>query len=163
MIFRLFLLNMFVFCNCVAQSQKVIRYISENVGLVTYKDLFKPNSLSTGTGTLILKHITENTGKIFLVTNKHVIPNFSQNDAVHFRIKFQSSFKDLIIPIYSKNGKYLENVKADPDGNDLVAIDITSKYESYEMRYLDSVLLDYSILATKEIIKNHEIGIGLLF
>jgi len=146
-----------------SHSQQVLRIISNDVGLVSY-NIGNTNKMSSGTGTLILKMNDTTTGSVFLITNRHVLPLKNENDSIHFQIKKSSgvlnSYVDIAIPIFDTMGALSETVKFDPDTNDLAVINITDIYIQKGLRYLDSSLIPYTLLATKEIIVNNDIGIG---
>lgn len=145
-------------------SQEVIEIISKSVGLIYWEDKTKPGQGSSGTGTLILKSVGNDSVRIFLVTNKHVLPQFAQNQFAHFRIQYdfvKEKYLQTTVQIYDMPGKYSPNVKEDPDGNDLVVIDFTNYFlEHPEASKLLGYVLPFEFLANTDTLPKRKITVG---
>lgn len=137
-----------------------LNVISKGVGLISFVDT-STNMEGFGTGTLIRKWIDSSHFKVYLVTNKHVLPKQKQSKYMLFRIRDNlnsvDSFITITIPIYNYKWQYLRNVRTADDGEDIAVIEFD---QYYRLRYLDSFLIPYQLLATKKTIKDNSIGIG---
>lgn len=119
-----------------------------------------------GTGFLVSKIISqEEGGRVFLVTNKHVLNKFSsfRNAATHIIIHYNEITpdekiikKDMLWPII-QGGRPIWREHPDSDV-DVLVFDITgfiSFVRNIHVRYAD-----YSLLATADILNENEIKIG---
>jgi hypothetical protein len=145
-------------------SQNYIKDYSKSVGLISFKDI-SDGTEHIGTGTLVAKVLNSDmTGKVFLVTCAHVLPKLKQNVSVDFRIQgppnILNSFVQFNIPIFENNGAYNSNIEFATNGNDVCVIDITEQYISKKMFYLETALLKYKALATKDTIDRYGISEG---
>lgn len=134
--------------------------ISKGVGLITFTDT-STNTESFGTGTLIQKWTDSTHFRVYLVTNKHVLPTPKQSEYILFKVRDNSnsvdSFITINVPIYNYKGQYLKNIRTAENGDDIAVI----AFDEYSrLRYLDSFLIPYQLLATKKILKNNFLGIG---
>lgn len=146
-------------------GQSIATDISNSVGLISFDDKSRPGAEIFGTGTLIVRRLQNNRARVFLVTNKHVLPNRSQNDSVRFRIRNPKEgaipYFDLRIPVFISSGAYHKDVKNDPDGNDLTLInisDILSK--NAELVLLVNYMFNESYLLSKDSVEKCKIYIG---
>src|SRR5665213_622778 len=77
--------------------------ISKAVGLLTYINR-KNNTIEYGTGSLIVRTIDSTHAHIYLVTNKHVLPDKNVSRTIDFRIKKEvgnvNSYVTIKVPIY---------------------------------------------------------------
>jgi hypothetical protein len=147
------------FCGTNAQKFSIF---SKSVGLITFIDSAK-NKISFGTGTLILKpnNFDKRLIHVYLVTNRHVLPNVAQALSIQFKIRNSTvvdSFVTLNIPIYDQNKKLLSNIKYDLLGEDVSVIRIDSYYS--QLRFLDTFLIPYDQIASKKNLVDNKIDIG---
>ena len=141
-----------------SRAQNPFKELSQTVGLISYTTKDTPRIDYSGTGTLIGIPVDAGHSKVYIVTNKHVLPKKMECDSVSFRIHQiiggVDSFLIFHIPIFKKES-YRENVKVDPQNEDVAAIDVTGYNIPISVR-----LLPYSFLATEEIFKLLETSIG---
>jgi len=119
-----------------------------------------------GSGFLIKRVISETKGKIFLVTNKHVIhPEKEKREnakevTLYFNVKGQNgSITGQSVKLHLQNTNGPKVIREHPDKDiDVLAIDITTVLNT--VKNIVVKLPDYSILADKDKIKNAKISIG---
>ncbi len=119
-----------------------------------------------GSGFLIRRAISENRGKTFLVTNKHVIhPEKEKREnakeiTIYFNVKEQNgSIAGQSIKLHLQDSKGHKAIREHPDKDvDVLAIDISIVLNT--VKNIEVKLPDYSILADKDKIKNAKISIG---
>ncbi len=145
-------------------SQKIgngIMNIYKSVGMISY--LPKPNQRSYGTGTLVYKRSSDTTLSAFLITCKHVLPKKKDSDIIYFDIANSNSptkFSTILIAIYDSSGNYYPGIKFDPDGNDLVIIDVTGVFAEPHLRNIINTVIPYEMILTKDSILSNNINIG---
>ena len=163
---RRFILSGLIFLsfNQCSISQEIIEVISKSVGLIYWEDKTKPGQGSSGTGTLIIKPVGNDSARVFLITNKHVLPQFAQNQFAHFRIQYdfvKEKYLETSIQLYDKNGEYGFNVKEDPDGNDLIIIDFTSYFFGHpDASQVLNYVVPFDLLAMTDTLQKREISVG---
>jgi len=158
----LILLGLFVFESI---AQKPISRTANTVGLISFTDNSKPGNEGFGTGTLMAMPISDKQAGIFLVTNKHVLPTKAQNDSIHFRLRNLKSNPpthfDLAIPIFDKSGKFNFRVQVDPDGNDLVVINVSDFFNrNKNLEYLTENMFTTSFLIRRDSMERAKIDLG---
>lgn len=107
------------------RGQNIVSIISNTVGLISWKH---ENSIKIGTGTVVTKKITDSSLFVFIVTNRHTLPSYNQASHISFKIKDpinKDKFIETKIPIFTSIGKLSNNIKFDPDSNDLAIINIS--------------------------------------
>lgn len=149
----------------VTGAQNPIQKTANTVGLISFDDKSKPGTAGFGTGTLIAKPISDKAAFIFLVTNKHVLPTKIQNDSIHFKLRNAkrkpTTYFDLAIPIYDKTGMYSNSLRIDPDGNDLVVINISEYFLlDKSLDYLTQEMFTTSFFITRDSMEVEEVKIG---
>jgi hypothetical protein len=144
-------------------AQRVDDSLIESAAFITYVRL-KDSTLmrSNGSGFLIYMPIDEKTGRVFLITNKHVLPKANESSTITVKIPYKLdsvyTFKEFKIEIYDKNGTLKSNVELNRDKNiDIAAINI-----SY---ILNSLGISPKFITPNRLIKRSEyqknkIGIG---
>jgi hypothetical protein len=163
----------FLFCLITAltnqtRSQGVVQQAANSVGLISFQDKSKPGNLGFGTGTLIAKTISDKGAFIFIVTNRHVLPQRTQSDSINFKIRNlneESGFFNIPIRIFEKNGDYSNAIRFDPDGNDLAVINISEQFIlNKKLDYLVSHMFTTSFLLPKDSVRaNVELGDEIFF
>ena len=118
-----------------------------------------------GTGFLIIRRISEKKGKVFLVTNKHVVGlDPEKRDEARFLTLYVNSRDEkgkvtgtsLQAPLV-ENGHKLWRQHPDPNV-DVLAVDVTSMINSHP--HLQNQGADYSFFATPEVLKKEQITEG---
>jgi hypothetical protein len=118
-----------------------------------------------GTGFLIIRRISEKEGKVFLVTNKHVVAlDPKKRDEARFLTvyvnirdeKGRVSGTSLQAPLV-ENGHKLWRQHPNPNV-DVLAVDVTSLINSHPR--LENQGADYSFFATPEVLKKEQITEG---
>jgi hypothetical protein len=118
-----------------------------------------------GTGFLIIRKISEKKGKVFLVTNKHVV-------ALDPKKRDEARFLTLYVNIRDEKGKVTGTAlqapltenghklwRQHPNPNvDVLAVDVTSLINSHPR--LQNQGADYSFFATPEVLKKEQITEG---
>jgi hypothetical protein len=149
-------------------AQNIFSEISRTVGLITFVTK-SANTISYGTGTLLGKQVSKKDSlmeiRVYLITNKHVLPSFNENDFVHFKIRDDSSktgFEEIVIQIFdTTNNHYVPNLKLDPDGNDLAIIDLTDFFTLHpKLVHILHGIMSVDFLATNEKLKQQSIDLG---
>jgi len=152
--------------NCNAQND-AIKYFINDVVLLEYP---LGASLEFGTGTLLFKSSINApnqdsvSGRVYLVTNKHVLPEFNKSSYINAKISKiakgdYDTYFEMKIKIFEDNGTYNSNVHIG-NNEDVAVIDITELYIKSGLHYMDPFLLPYSLLATSELINSQEISQG---
>lgn len=118
-----------------------------------------------GTGFLVIRKIDNNLGKVFLVTNKHVIhPNPEIREKAEYLTLFLNVRdkdgtvvgKSFQVPLKEDDQKLWRGHPSPPV--DVVAVDITSLINS--QRNIENQGADYSLFATPQILKKEDITEG---
>lgn len=146
-------------------AQKPISRTANTVGLISFIDKTKPGNEGFGTGTLMAIPVSDKQVGIFLVTNKHVLPTKAQNDSIHFRLRNLKtnppSHFDLVIPIFDKSGKFNSLIQFDPDGNDLVVINVSNFFNrNKNLEYLTEDMFTTSFIIRRDSMERAQIDIG---
>lgn len=146
-------------------SQNLISKISKGVGIIYFEDKTTPGYGSLGTGTLIIRYSNPTTAKIFLVTNKHVLPTIKQNHNIIFKLRNDSlpnsKFLDIPLQIYKEDGNLTSDTKYDPDSNDLAVINLTNYFLNFpQHQHLIQNVLLYNWLADRDTIIKNQIDVG---
>ncbi len=122
----------------------------------------KPNITSTGTGFLVFKKINNNKGHVFLITNKHVLPQKGNDKKISVRVNTKRNDVPLVenveIPIYDSNAHLYDYVIFNPDKDtDVVAIHITQFIKDHSIKgsWLPEILF-----GTKDKLKAENINVG---
>ena len=101
----------------------------------------------------------EKVGKVFLATNKHVIPPEGVECSLEMRVATTAngapSIKTVIIPVVGKDGKYLDTVRLHKE-NDIAAINVTPQVAASGMA-LDFVAV--GLLGTKARLKGTDVAL----
>ncbi|PWN62226.1 hypothetical protein [Chryseobacterium oncorhynchi] len=122
-------------------------------------------SIPSGTGTILIKDYKENRCKIFLITNKHVLPTQLVSSTITFTLhapwSTTKTFK-ITIPIYDVHGNASNIIKFNPQGEDVAVIDFTEAFvNNYgDIRNLEEHLPPIDILATTDNLKQRNLTIG---
>jgi hypothetical protein len=148
-----------------AFGQNYISRISRTIGVISYSPKESPGSIKFGTGTLLYKKVADSNFVILLVTNKHVLPKVIENDSIHFKIRNYSSFADIGIRIYKKNGVLDDLVKIDPKQEDVAVINISPIVNRMKLSATndssDSTrILPVDLLSNNDILKRIHASIG---
>lgn len=163
---------MFLFCVLSipyqTSAQGVVQRTANSRGIISYMDKSKPGNLSFGTGTLIGKPISDSSMFIFLVTNRHVLPQRSQSDTINFKIRNinkESAFFSLTIKMFEKNGDYAPSIKFDPDNNDLAVVNVSEFFvKNKELDFLVDHMFTTSFVLPRDSVKaNVELGDEIFF
>ena len=149
-----------LFFSLVTNAQNPASIAKNSVGYISHLNKNTPGMFVSGTGSLIIKNIDSTHGKVYLVTNRHVLPTRAESDSINFRIKSPQGFVNVEIQIFDKLGNLSNGVKYDADGNDLAVIEITQQYLNHQMHYLDSLLIPYYLLFTKDSIIKYKTQVG---
>ena len=155
----------FLYCiSCLSSfPQNYLSKYSNNVGIIEFYDSSKsPVEKHFGTGTLIYKSKTANSGNLYIVTTKHCIPNYRQCENIYFKIKSNdnSGFRTVVIPVFDNTGNYTKLFTFGKNGADIALINFNSIHDMGHFEYLDSSLIFSSILATKDTLLKYQISIG---
>ena len=155
---KLFLIVVYVTVAFNTKAQNLNMKISKSVGLVTFSDSI---SSDFGTGTLIAKWSDSFHFKVYLVTNKHVLPQSKQSRTITFKIRNNdlnpNTFLSFEIPIYSNSNKLLPTVRFAKNDEDVAIVE----FPGYsQLRFLDNLLIPYQLLATKDILSKNGLSIG---
>src|SRR5690554_4218956 len=132
------------------------------VGVVSYNN--GENGTSIGTGTLVIKHFDAENAKIYLITNKHVIPKFT--DAQHITFKIHAPWKEDIpfyeidVSIYDKNQNLKDHVQFHNGGEDIAVIDFTAPFVYSDIKKLEKDLIKFEMLANEDRITERNLTIG---
>jgi hypothetical protein len=119
---------------------------------------------SSGTGFLVFieKNTITHTGRMYLVTNKHVLPKSSESKTITVKVPFETekdtTFIEFNVDIYNKDSTLNSFVKFHKNKNtDVAAIDITAivLYKNLRISSIPSQLL-----LRKSDYKKHKIGLG---
>ena len=147
-------------------GQNVFQIFKENVGLLkySYQDTLGTQTI-IGTGTIICKSLNSrgDSALCFIVTNKHVLPDFNKSKNIEFSISSPDSSKNqfikITIPIYQDNGKYDAHVSVSKD-EDLSIIEFSRAFERSGLNSKKHHFIGMDFLASKNDIKVRNIGIG---
>lgn len=146
-------------------GQTVFQIFQKNVGLIEYSYSDSLTHKSIGTGTILFKPLDgrKNFGYDFIITNKHVLPTFTQSRTVEFSIANPDSsntpFTKITIPIFQPDGKYDVHVLVSND-EDLAVIEISKLIGSTEKNSKHDRIIYYNLLATKDTLRKRNISIG---
>jgi len=124
-----------------------------------------------GTGFLLFEGIGFSRGRVYLVTNRHVLPPEGQQQDIRVRVAIRnqdgSDRVDVVsVPVVGQDGKYLNSVRVHPDPNtDVAAVNIAFAAFQAKFRLLiDAMMtgryLDTSMLMTTDRIRSFSIGMG---
>ncbi|WP_276734501.1 hypothetical protein [Chryseobacterium carnipullorum] len=134
------------------------------VGVISFVDKFGI-SIPSGTGTILIKNLDNNLSKIFLITNKHVLPTHLISTFITFTLHAPWSntktFK-ITIPVYDRNGNINNLIKFNNQGEDIAVIDFTEAFvRNYgDIRNLEEHLPPIDILADENNLKKRNLTIG---
>lgn len=147
---KVLLLIIFFSAGFLSKSQNLNMTISKSVGLVTFSDSIFSDF---GTGTLIAKWSDSFHFKVYLATNKHVMPNPKQSKTITFEIRDNdlnpNTFLSFEIPIYNNVSKLLPTVRFAKNNEDVAIVE----FPGYsQLRFFDNSLIPYQLLATKDIL-----------
>jgi hypothetical protein len=124
-----------------------------------------------GTGFLLFERIASSRGRVYLVTNKHVLPPEGQQQDIKIRVVVRNRDGSdrvamVTVPIVGSDGKYLDSVRVHHDPNtDVAAVNIAFAAFREKFRLLiDAIMtgrhLDVSMLLTSDKIQSSGIGMG---
>jgi hypothetical protein len=121
-----------------------------------------PTTILSGTGFLVGRELDAQNSQIFLVTNKHVLPNEGKPQSITIRVAAPvgsvNKVQEINIPITGPNGKYLPTVLRHKDpAVDVAAIHITEQVINYKV---PGKWLSYSLFVTKEKLIQENITVG---
>jgi hypothetical protein len=154
---------LFIFINS-AFSQNVDQKVANSCVYIQYPQT--NNQSKTGSGFLIFKPIktddNKESGHIFLITNKHVLPmeGIKKDIEIRFAQKIDSNIvlRKLSIPVVDSKGKYTSKVILHKDSTvDVVAINISNQISNNNIR-LD--LLHYDLILDEIEFDKDKIFIG---
>ena len=117
----------------------------------------------SGTGFLVNNDIKT---RVYLVTNKHVVSHI--NTCYKYREKIFLGFKthqrewlNIPVKICDSSGTVLSGVYPHPNNMvDIIVLNISDILNAYFNKNIKMIWLDYSLLATTNVIKNESINIG---
>jgi hypothetical protein len=124
-----------------------------------------------GTGFLFFQGVGIGKGRIFLVTNKHVLPPEGKQQDIKVRVAVRDKdgaarVEAVTVPVVGKDGKYLDSVRLHPDPDtDVAAVNIAMEAFGAKFQLLIDALmtgkyLNTSMLMTSERIRSSNIGMG---
>lgn len=148
-----------------SSPQSYFNEISRSVGVISYAQKDSPYNIFIGTGTLIEKRVGRHLSRIFIVTNKHVLPTKRENDFIHFKIgdiKMKDTFVDFKIRIFDGDN-YSKNVKFDPQGDDLALINISTEEKLKTLSIVNErvdMMLQAENLATRDTLESLGTNMG---
>jgi len=122
----------------------------------------RPGEESSGTGFLVFKKINTNRGHVFLITNKHVLPQQGSSKKIKVRVNTKKNnipqVENVEIPIYDTNSNLYDYVIMNPDKDtDVVAIHITQFITDQN---IEGSWLPESICGTKDKLISENINVG---
>jgi len=153
-------LTCFLFIIVVKEGQALNKAFLESTVLISYKT--SANVISSGTGFLVFREVSESKDCIFLVTNKHVLPLEGSLQSINIRVNTmnqdESKVEKIDICVVGENGKYLPIIKFHPNEKyDITAIDITDYITQFAIK---ATWIPYSLFVTKEKLKTENISVG---
>jgi hypothetical protein len=121
-----------------------------------------PDKVSSGTGFFIFRAIQGDQGHIFLVTNKHVLPNAGgPTSSMTIRVTSGPADKPVVeeveVPVVGADGRYLPNVKLYQGDADVAAINVTATIIQSKV---SATWIPFDLLATREQLKAEGITVG---
>lgn len=119
-------------------------------------------SHSAGTGFLVFRAINQNRDDIFLVTNKHVLPDEGEEKSITIRVNTQEGdefeVREIEIPVVDEDGRYLLSVLLHPNRDyDVAAVNITEEVLRHDIK---GAWIPYSLFVTKEKLRAENITVG---
>ena len=135
---------------------------SANISYVKKQDSIKIRITGSGFLIFVLEDTTTKLGKIFLITNKHVLPNSNESKTITIKVPSKTEkgieSKEFNIEIYGKNNALMSFVKLHKNKNvDVAGIDIT--YFLTKNKLLISAIPS-EFLFRKADYEKHKIGLG---
>jgi len=130
-----------------------------------------PPAVYGGTGFLFFHGVGFGKGRIFLVTNQHVLPPEGKQQDIKVRVAVRdrdgtARVEAVSVPVVGSDGKYLDTVRIHPDPDtDVAAINIAlvafgAKFQLLIDALMTGKYLDTSMLMTSERIRTSNIGMG---
>ena len=124
-----------------------------------------------GTGFLLFAGIGFSKGRVFLVTNKHILPPEGRQQDIKVRVAVRNPdgsarVDEVSVPIVGPDGKYLASVRVHPDPEtDVAAVNIAfaafrAKFQLLIDAMLSRQYLDPSALMTSDKIRSSGVGMG---
>lgn len=126
--------------------------IDEFLNAVIYFTWFSDSATYAGTGFLISR---DSSSGIYLVTNRHTLPDTSARRSILIRVALQESGSARLvrieIPIVDANKRYYNYVQLNAKGKDVAIVDITDYWGKYK---LTNKPLDISYFPTDTIVQS---------
>ena len=149
----------FLFCR-IAGGQALNQAFLNSTVLISFK--VDAKKYSAGTGFLVFRELEQGKGHIFLVTNKHVLPNEGRDKSVTIRVNTRGEDKvqvqQIDIPLVGKDGKYLPSVKLHLKKDfDVAVVHITEEVVKHGIQ---GTWIPYSLFVTKDKLKAEGITVG---
>lgn len=118
-----------------------------------------PGKVSRGTGFLVWRALDAQKGQVFLVTNKHVLPQEGKQKSIKVRLSaVVGKVQEIEIPIVGADGKYLSTLARHKDnGSDIAAVNVTEQIINYSV---PGKWLEYDLFVTKEQLLKENISVG---
>lgn len=124
-----------------------------------------------GTGFLLFSDVGISKAKVYLVTNRHILPPEGQAKDIQLRLVVTQSdgaakIEEISIPIVGKDGKYVPSVRLHPDPTtDVAAVNIAtaafgSKFQSLIEAITTGKYLSSSMLLPTQQMSGQGIGVG---
>ena len=131
----------------------------------------QPVGVINGTGFLVFGEVGISKAKVYLVTNRHLLPPEGQPKDIQLRLVVRQSdgaarIDEISVPIVGSDGKYLPSIHLHPDpATDVAAVNISSaafgsKFESLIAAIMTGRYLEKSMLLPKERMGAEGIGLG---
>jgi hypothetical protein len=131
----------------------------------------EPAGIYGGTGFLFFQGVGFGKGRIFLVTNKHVLPPEGKPQEIKVRVVVRDQngaarVDAVSVPVVGRDGKYLKSVRVHPDPDtDVAAVNIALEAFGAKFQLLIDALmtgkyLNTSMLMTSERLRFSSIGMG---
>jgi hypothetical protein len=169
-----------------ANSEKLDKIFLNSTVLISYQvtappapaaDSSKPAQppqilgVKNGTGFILLDGVGIAKGRIYLITNRHILPPEGAAKEIQIRVVATQNdgvtkIEEISVPIVGSNGKYLPSVRVHPDpATDVAAVNIGTAAFSSKFQLLIKALttgkyLNSSMLLPTRQMDSESIGVG---
>jgi len=118
-----------------------------------------PQTVRSGTGFFVWRALGTQKGQVFLLTNKHLLPQQGKQQSIKMRVTGSSkNVQEVDIPIIGSDGKYLPTVFGHTSqAVDVVAVNVTEQVIQYD---IPGKWLDFNLFVTKENLLKENISAG---
>jgi S1-C subfamily serine protease len=171
-----------------ANSEVLDRILLNSTVLITYNVTAQPPTsgasppgttskppqalgVMSGTGFLMFGEVGISKAKVYLVTNRHILPPEGRAKDIQLRMVVRQNdgaakIEEISVPIVGSDGKYLPSVRLHPDpATDVAAVNIAtaafgSKFESLIEAIKTGKYLNRSMLLPAQKMRSEGIGVG---